>query len=105
MPPRRQIRSTRGKSYSKREIMDMVDVIAHFLPTSPDEWEEVLRNHSWTWKTHRSVASLRKKFGELHKTPKPTGKLFSILCWSNKIKQGIQHVHHISLLQRERIEK
>ena len=83
MAPRRQIRASRGKTYSKQEIIDMVEVISHHLPTSPDEWEEVLQTHHRRWRTRRSVASLRKKFGELHKTPKPTGKLFYILSLSN----------------------
>lgn len=59
-------------TYTIEESLKFLQIMEEVLPLGPDEWEHVASLLSTTY-PDRSVASLRRKYHDLHRVRVPTG--------------------------------
>lgn len=64
----------RGSGFTQQETDNLLELLIEHLPLCRDEWETVLRLHRDRYPgVERSVDSIRRKFGALHRKRVPTG--------------------------------
>jgi len=77
-PPSRQSSQQqnrkRGMNYTPCEVDFLLDLVEEHLPLGGQMWEQVLNEHNSAFpQTSRDLASIKKKFQDLHKKKVPTG--------------------------------
>ncbi|KAG1692921.1 hypothetical protein DVH05_024245 [Phytophthora capsici] len=67
---------TKGKTYTKSELMRLLDVVEELLPFGAEQWQNVasqFNTHIPSGWTEREGDSLKRKFQKLVRVPKPSG--------------------------------
>lgn len=59
-------------NYSRDELLHLFGVMERILPIGPEEWEQVVQEHSAVY-SGRDVDSIRRKYTSLHRKQVPTG--------------------------------
>ena len=63
---------TNRNNYTLRELMSLLRIIEDVLPIGPEEWAQCTSRHAETYHG-RDLASLRRKYNNLHRMKVPTG--------------------------------